>query len=102
MSLPKRVLVIGAGAAGLVTLKTLLEASQIDAKHPLDAILVEAESQIGGTFRLVVISCNLALLTDSHILMLDTGKRVPLHFCIDRNADIKHRTSPVSMRTQSS
>jgi dimethylaniline monooxygenase (N-oxide forming) len=51
MAPPKKVLVIGAGAGGLVTLKTILEASQQDPKHPLDPILVEAEDEIGGTFR---------------------------------------------------
>ena len=47
---PKRVLVIGAGPGGLVTLKTLLEASGADQTRPLDPLLVEAEDQIGGTF----------------------------------------------------
>lgn len=51
MTAPKKVLVIGAGAGGLVTLKTLLDASQQDPTHPLDPLLVEAEAEIGGTFR---------------------------------------------------
>lgn len=51
MATPKKVLVIGAGAGGLVTLKTLLDASRQDPNHPLDPLLVEAEEEIGGTFR---------------------------------------------------
>ena len=46
-----KVLVIGGGAGGLVTLKTLLEASERDPLHPLDPLLVEAEGEIGGTFK---------------------------------------------------
>lgn len=34
-----------------MTLKTLLDASRNDPDHPLNPILVEAESEIGGTFR---------------------------------------------------
>lgn len=51
MTKSKKVLVIGAGAGGLVTLKTILDASQRDPKQPLEPILVEAEAEIGGTFR---------------------------------------------------
>lgn len=46
-----KVLVIGAGAGGLVTLKTLLEASERDPLHPISPLLVEAEEGLGGTFR---------------------------------------------------
>ncbi|KAL7009471.1 hypothetical protein EMMF5_001102 [Cystobasidiomycetes sp. EMM_F5] len=46
----KKVLVIGGGAGGLVTLKTILDASRSDPEHPLDPILIEAEAKIGGTF----------------------------------------------------
>lgn len=51
MEMGLRVLVIGAGAGGLVTLKTLLEASERDPSHPLDPLLVEAEEELGGTFK---------------------------------------------------
>lgn len=54
MATPKKVLVIGAGAGGLVTLKTLLDASKQDPDHPLDPLLVEAEEEIGGTFRYIM------------------------------------------------
>ncbi|PSN61072.1 dimethylaniline monooxygenase [Corynespora cassiicola Philippines] len=46
---PLRVAVIGAGPAGLVTLKTLLQASTPD--HPIEVCLFEAEDDIGGTFQ---------------------------------------------------
>ena len=46
-----KVLVIGAGAGGLVTLKTLLEASERDPLHPISPLLVEAEEDLGGTFK---------------------------------------------------
>lgn len=48
---PKKVLIIGAGPGGLVTLKTLLDASKRYPSRPLDPLLVEAEDDIGGTFR---------------------------------------------------
>jgi len=47
----RNILIVGAGPGGLTTLKTCLEASNNDPAHPLDPILVEAESEIGGTFR---------------------------------------------------
>ncbi|CAI9637033.1 unnamed protein product [Alternaria burnsii] len=43
-----RVAVIGAGPGGLTTLKTLLEASTPE--RPIEAVLFEAEDNIGGTF----------------------------------------------------
>ncbi|KAI8935412.1 hypothetical protein NX059_007992 [Plenodomus lindquistii] len=43
-----RVAVIGAGPGGLVTLKTLLEASTPE--RPIEAVLFEAEDDVGGTF----------------------------------------------------
>jgi len=46
----KRVLVVGGGAGGLVTLKTLLDASRQDPDNALEPILVEREARIGGTF----------------------------------------------------
>lgn len=46
-----KVLVIGGGAGGLVTLKTLLEASERCPAQQLDPLLVEAEAEIGGTFK---------------------------------------------------
>lgn len=47
----QKVLIIGAGPGGLTTLKTIIESSNRYATQPLEAILVEAESEIGGTFR---------------------------------------------------
>ncbi|KAF2471792.1 dimethylaniline monooxygenase [Lindgomyces ingoldianus] len=44
-----RVAVIGAGPGGLVTLKTLLEASTPE--RPIEVCLFEAEEDIGGTFQ---------------------------------------------------
>ena len=46
----KRVIVVGAGPGGVVTLKTLLDASSADRGRPLEPLLFEAEDQIGGTF----------------------------------------------------
>ena len=43
------VVVIGAGPAGLVTCKTLLEAAT--AEFPFEPIILEQEGDIGGTFR---------------------------------------------------
>lgn len=45
----KTVVVIGAGPAGLVTLKTLLEHSTPELEF--DPLILEAEDDIGGTFR---------------------------------------------------
>jgi dimethylaniline monooxygenase (N-oxide forming) len=44
-----RVVVIGAGPSGLVMCKTLLDAAS--AEFPFDPIVLEQESDIGGTFR---------------------------------------------------
>jgi dimethylaniline monooxygenase (N-oxide forming) len=44
-----RVVVIGAGPAGLVTCKTLLHAATIE--HPFDPFILEQEDAVGGTFR---------------------------------------------------
>ena len=44
-----RVVIIGAGPAGLVTCKSLLEAA--DSNFPFDPIILEQEDDIGGTFR---------------------------------------------------
>ena len=43
-----KVVVIGAGPAGLVTCKTLLEAATPE--FPFEPIILEQESDIGGTF----------------------------------------------------
>jgi len=45
----KMVVVIGAGPAGLVTAKTLLEHST--SALEFDPIVLEAEDDVGGTFR---------------------------------------------------
>jgi dimethylaniline monooxygenase (N-oxide forming) len=44
-----KVVIVGAGAAGLVTCKSLLEAAT--ATFPFDPIILEQENDIGGTFR---------------------------------------------------
>ena len=44
-----KVVVIGAGPAGLVTCKTLLEAATPE--FPFEPIILEQESDIGGTFQ---------------------------------------------------
>lgn len=44
-----RVVVVGAGPAGLVACKTLLE--NTDAQYPFDPVVLEQEADIGGTFR---------------------------------------------------
>lgn len=44
-----KVVIIGAGPAGLVTCKTFLEAATPD--FPFDPVVLEQESDIGGTFR---------------------------------------------------
>ena len=43
------IVVIGAGPAGLVTCKSLIEAATPE--HPFDPIVFEQEDDIGGTFR---------------------------------------------------
>lgn len=48
-SIKKTVIVIGAGPAGLVTAKTLLEHS--NPALEFDPIILEAEDDIGGTFQ---------------------------------------------------
>ena len=45
-----RVVVIGAGPSGLVTLKYLLTAHNFLDTEPIEAICFEAENSIGGTF----------------------------------------------------
>ena len=44
------IVVIGAGPAGLVTCKSLIEAAT-PGEHPFDPIIFEQEDDIGGTFR---------------------------------------------------
>ncbi|KAF7796955.1 hypothetical protein EIP86_008141 [Pleurotus ostreatoroseus] len=44
-----KVVIIGAGPAGLVTCKSLLEAA--DSNFPFDPVILEQEDDIGGTFR---------------------------------------------------
>lgn len=44
-----KVVVIGAGPAGLVTTKSLIEAASND--YPFDPVILEQENDIGGTFR---------------------------------------------------
>ena len=44
-----RVAIIGAGPAGLVTCKTMLEAATEE--FPFDPVIFEQEDDIGGTFR---------------------------------------------------
>ncbi|KAF8889777.1 FAD/NAD-P-binding domain-containing protein [Gymnopilus junonius] len=44
-----KVVIVGAGPAGLVTCKSLLEASEED--FPFDPVVLEQEGGIGGTFR---------------------------------------------------
>jgi dimethylaniline monooxygenase (N-oxide forming) len=46
-----RVAVIGGGAAGLVTLKHLLEAHKYFSSEPVEVWLFEREASVGGTFR---------------------------------------------------
>ena len=45
-----RVAVIGAGASGLVTLKYLKTAHQFFPVKPIETMLFESESAVGGTF----------------------------------------------------
>ena len=44
-----KVVIIGAGPAGLVTCKSLLEAANDE--YPFDPVILEQEDDIGGTFR---------------------------------------------------
>jgi len=44
-----KVVVVGSGPSGLVTCKSLLDAASPD--FPFDPIILEQESDIGGTFR---------------------------------------------------
>ena len=46
-----RVAVIGGGAAGLVTLKCLLQADEYFSTDPVEVWLFEGEASVGGTFR---------------------------------------------------
>lgn len=46
-----RVAVVGGGAAGLVTLKYLLQADKYFSTDPVEAWLFEREASVGGTFR---------------------------------------------------
>jgi predicted NAD/FAD-binding protein len=47
----RRVAVIGGGAAGLVTLKHLLQAHKYFPTDPVEVWLFEREDSVGGTFR---------------------------------------------------
>lgn len=44
-----KVVIIGAGPSGLVTCKSLLESADTD--FPFEPIILEQESQLGGTFK---------------------------------------------------
>ena len=46
-----RVAVIGGGAAGLVTLKYLLQVDEYFSTDPVEVWLFEREASVGGTFR---------------------------------------------------
>ena len=46
-----RVAVIGGGAAGLVTLKHLLQADECLSTDPVEVWLFEREASVGGTFQ---------------------------------------------------
>ena len=46
-----RVAVIGGGAAGLVTLKYLLQVDEYFSTDPVEVCLFEREASVGGTFR---------------------------------------------------
>ncbi|KAF2841817.1 dimethylaniline monooxygenase [Patellaria atrata CBS 101060] len=77
-----RVAIIGAGPAGLVTLKTILEAST--SERPIEACLFEAEDGIGGTFNYrsyenaeLVSSKQLTAFSD-HRFSLETSDHVSL------------------------
>ncbi|KAJ6020999.1 Monooxygenase [Penicillium herquei] len=82
-----RVAIIGAGPGGLVTLKTLLEASKPD--RQIEAYLFEAESDVGGTFNYrsyenaeLVSSKQLTTFSD-HRLPLETPDHVSLPEYVD-------------------
>ncbi|KAJ6120192.1 Monooxygenase [Penicillium sp. IBT 18751x] len=82
-----RVAIIGAGPGGLVTLKTLLEASRPD--QQIEACLFEAESDVGGTFNYrsyenaeLVSSKQLTTFSD-HRLPLKTPDHVSLPDYVD-------------------
>ncbi|KAJ5798552.1 Monooxygenase [Penicillium pulvis] len=82
-----RVAIIGAGPGGLVTLKTLLEASTPD--QQIEAYLFEAESDVGGTFNYrsyenaeLVSSKQLTTFSD-HRLPLETPDHVSLPEYVD-------------------
>lgn len=44
-----KVVIVGAGPAGLVTCKSLLDAAT--SEFPFDPVILEQQSDIGGTFR---------------------------------------------------
>lgn len=44
-----KVVIVGAGASGLVTCKSLLESASPD--YPFDPIILEENTDIGGTFK---------------------------------------------------
>lgn len=46
-----RIAVIGGGPSGLTTLKYLITAHEYFPISPIEAVLFEAEAEIGGTFR---------------------------------------------------
>ncbi|KAJ4295253.1 hypothetical protein N0V90_007264 [Kalmusia sp. IMI 367209] len=82
-----RVAVIGAGPGGLVTLKTLLEASTPE--RPIEVYLLEAENDIGGTFQYrsyenaeLVSSKQLTTFSD-HRLPLSTPDHISLPQYVD-------------------
>ncbi|KAJ5263639.1 Monooxygenase [Penicillium angulare] len=82
-----KVAIIGAGPGGLVTLKTLLEASTPE--QQIEAYLFEAESDVGGTFNYrsyqnaeLVSSKQLTTFSD-HRLPLETPDHVSLPEYVD-------------------
>ncbi|KAH8594455.1 hypothetical protein B0O99DRAFT_513763 [Bisporella sp. PMI_857] len=71
-----KVAVIGAGPAGLTTLKHLLTAHQFQETKPIEARLFEAKEQVGGTFRYRVYED--AELVSSKYLTTFSDFRLPL------------------------
>ncbi|KAK7049360.1 hypothetical protein VNI00_005961 [Paramarasmius palmivorus] len=70
-----KVVVVGAGPAGLVTAKSLLEYA--DEEYPFDPVVLEQEDDIGGTFRYR--SYQNANLVSSKQLTSFSDFRLPLH-----------------------
>ncbi|PWN48556.1 FAD/NAD(P)-binding domain-containing protein [Violaceomyces palustris] len=108
--------IVGAGPSGLVTAKTLLEASDKDPSFKPEITIFESEDRVGGTFRYR--SYSNATLVSSKQLTCFSDFRLPLshhdhltlpeyvryledyvsHFSLDKRCTFKFNTSVLAIR----